>query len=124
MAADVLHLHTSLGIEQIKKIFSSTLQHSRKVEFGTVQGNDNPFDENADFQAYASLKTLFGGWIVQIYITERGDVREVQLVALGSSALGRALHGLRNAYSRSDSREKASAVVEQLRVVDPGLRTV
>lgn len=123
MTEDVLHLQTSLGIEQIKKIFSSTLQYSRKVEFGSVRGTDNPFAENADFQAYASLKTFFGGWIVQIYITDLDTVREVQLVTMGSSALGRAMHGLRYTYSRSESRERASTVVDQLRAADPELLT-
>ncbi|MEU0846350.1 hypothetical protein ABZ387_00020 [Streptomyces flaveolus] len=124
MAEDVLHLHTTLSVEAIKEIFGSTLQLSRKVEFGTVRGSDNPFVGNADFHAYASLKTVLGGWLVQIYVTDRTDSREVRLVAAGSSALGRAWSGLRNAYSLSDSREKAAAVREQLRSADTGLRTV
>ncbi|MER7721171.1 hypothetical protein ABTX99_30330 [Streptomyces flaveolus] len=124
MAEDVLHLHTTLSVEAIKEIFGSTLRLSRKVEFGTVPGSDNPFVGNADFQAYASLKTLLGGWLVQIYVTDRTDSREVRLVAAGSSALGRAWSGLRNAYSLSDSREKAAAVRERLRSADAGLRTV
>ncbi|MEU3662687.1 hypothetical protein AB0E77_23590 [Streptomyces sp. NPDC032940] len=122
MAEDVLHLHTTLSVEAIKEIFGSTLQLSRKVEFGTVPGGDDPFARNADFQAYASLKTALGGWLVQIYVTDRTDGREVQLVAAGSSALGRAWKGLRNAYSLSDSREKAAAVRERLSSADPGLR--
>lgn len=36
MAAEDLRLHTTLSVEQIKKIFSTTLQTSRKVELGAV----------------------------------------------------------------------------------------
>lgn len=123
MAQNVVHLHTALGVEQIKKIFTSTLQYSRKVELGSVQGTDNPFEENADFQAYASLKTLLGGWVVQVYITDQGDFREVQLVAVGSGPLGRAFYG-RHAYSLSDGRAKVATVVGELRAADAGLRTL
>jgi hypothetical protein len=110
--------------EQVKKIFSSTLQaYSGKVESGTVQPSDNPFDTTTDFQAYASLKTFTGGWIVQIYVSDEQDIRVVNLLPVGSSALGRPFGGLKNTVSRSAGREKALAVVEQLRTADPALQT-
>lgn len=122
-ASSVTRIRTALSIEQVKAIFSSTLQPlSRKVEFGSVDDSSNPFDESVDFKAYASLKTLTGGWIVQIYILDEGDTRAVQLVAVGSSALGRAVGGLKNTVSRAAGQEKADAVVERLRAADPALR--
>jgi hypothetical protein len=124
MASDVIEMRTTLSVEQVKGIFSSTLQaFSRKVEFGSVQSGDNPFDAPVDFQAYASLKTLAGGWIVQIYINDEQDDRVVTLVSVGSSAFGRAVGGLKNTVSRSASREKATTVLENLRATDPTLRT-
>jgi cold shock CspA family protein len=125
MARDVdVEARTTLTVQQIKTIFSSTLQaYSRKVEFGAVQPSDNPFDVPVDFQAYASLKTLTGGWSVQIYIVDKQDSRVVNLLPVGSSALGRAIGGLKNTYSRTAGREKALAVLEQLRTADPALQT-
>ncbi|MFG3108512.1 hypothetical protein [Streptomyces tendae] len=125
MARDVgVEVHTTLTVEQIKTVFSSTLQaYSRKVEFGAVQPRDNPFDDGTDFQAYASLKTMTGGWCVQIYIADKQDFRVVHLMPVGSSALGRAVGGLKNTYSRTAGREKALAVLEQLRTADPALQT-
>ncbi|KIF77192.1 hypothetical protein QR77_31660 [Streptomyces sp. 150FB] len=125
MPTDVLQFRTTLGVEHIKEIFSSTLQsYSRKVEFGPVSSGDNPFVKSVDFEAYASLKTLLGGWIVQIYINDYQDIREVALVPLGSSALGRAMWGARYTYSRSASREKAATVLGELRSADPALTSV
>jgi hypothetical protein len=121
--SEVLEVRTTLTVEQVKKIFSSTLQaFSRKVEFGAVQASDNPFDAAFDFQAYASLKTVAGGWIVQIFISDEGETRAVTLVPVGSSALGRAFGGLKNTVSRSAGREKSIAVLEQLRSADPALQ--
>lgn len=121
---DAVQIRTALPAEEVRNIFRSTLQaYSHKVEFGAVAPSDNPFDTPVDFQAYASLKTLAGGWIVQIYIVDRQDVREVSLLPVGSSAFGRAMGGLRNTVSRSAGRDRALAVLEQLRTADPALQT-
>ncbi|MFJ7327138.1 hypothetical protein ACIQVN_12970 [Streptomyces cyaneofuscatus] len=122
MATEVIQLRTALSVEQVKKTFSTTLQTSRKVEFGTVKASDNPFDERADFDASAELKTFLGGWLVQIYITDRTDAREIRLAALGSTPLARAWRGLRYTYSLKESRQKVMSVVEQLRSADAGLQ--
>jgi hypothetical protein len=125
MPTDALEFRTTLTVDHIKEIFSSTLQsYSRKVEFGSVLSSDNPFETSADFEAYSSLKTLIGGWVVQIYISDQQEIRQVALVPLGSSALGRALKGARNTYSRSASREKAATVLGALRAADPALTSV
>lgn len=124
MSSDTIEVRTTLTVEQVKKIFQSTLgAYSSRVEFGAVQSSDNPFDTPNAFQAYASLKTFAGGWIVQIYISDEPDGRSVHLVPVGSSALGRAFGGLKNTVSRSAGQEKALAVVEQLRTADPALRS-
>ncbi|MEV6210125.1 hypothetical protein [Kitasatospora sp. NPDC051914] len=124
MSRDIIEARTTLGVEEVKRIFNSVLQaYSAKVEFGPVQPDDNPFDTAPVFQAYASLKTFTGGWIVQIYITEDQDTRTVSLVPVGSSALGRAIGGLKNTVSRSAGRDRALAVLEQLRTADPALHT-
>ncbi|MGH3380856.1 MAG: hypothetical protein ACRDP6_39590 [Actinoallomurus sp.] len=108
----------------MKKIFNSTLQRfSRKVEFGAISPSDNPFDEPMDFEAYASLKTFTGGWVVQIYIVDSDGVRTVNLLPVGSSGIGRAVGGLKNTYSRSAGREKCVAVLDGLRAADPTLTT-
>ncbi|MFC4033884.1 hypothetical protein ACFO3J_20715 [Streptomyces polygonati] len=123
MAVSVTRIRTVLSVEQVKEIFSSTLQpFSRKVEFGSVDESSNPFEEQVDFKAFASLKTLTGGWTVQIYIVDEQDARAVQLVAVGSSPLGRAVGGLKNTVSRAAGQEKANTVVERLRAADPSLR--
>jgi hypothetical protein len=123
MPKDSLKIHTNLTVEQVKGIFSSTLQSvSRKVEFGAVQSGDNPFNTPVDFQAYASLKTLTGGWVVQIYISDEREFRVVSLLPVGSSGLGRAVGGLKNTVSRADGMEKSKAVLEKLRTADPALR--
>lgn len=125
MNRDAIEIRTSLTIEGVKDIFRSTLgSYSKKVEFGPLQTSDNPFDAPADFEAFASLFTLTGGWIVQIYISDQHDERSVHLVPLGSSALGRAWGGLKNTVSRSASREKAVAVLDALRIADPALHTM
>ncbi|MEU6835737.1 hypothetical protein ABZ941_10830 [Streptomyces rubiginosohelvolus] len=122
MATEVIQLRTTLSVEQVKKTFSTTLQTSRKVEFGAIRASDNPFEERTDFDAFAELKTFLGGWLVQIYITDRTDVREIQLAALGSTPLGRAWRGLRYTYSLKESRQRVMSVVEQLRSADAGLQ--
>lgn len=114
MASEVLETRTALTVEQVKRVFSDVLS-SRKVEFGSIQPGDNPFAESADFEAYASRKTVAGGWIVQIYINDRGEARDVSLVAVGSTALGRAVGGLKNTYSLATSREMAVTVLDGLR---------
>jgi hypothetical protein len=125
MATDALEIRTTLTVEQIKKIFNSTLQaFSRKVEFGPIAASDNPFAEQKDFEAYASLKTFTGGWVVQIYIDDVEGARTVSLLPVGSSALGRAVGGLKNTYSRSAGREKSQAVLDRLRAADPMLTSV
>ena len=124
MTSDIIEIRTNLSVEHVKDIFRSTLQSfSRKVEFGAVQSDDNPFNTPFDFEAYASLKTLVGGWIVQIYIGDEQDTRVVNLVAIGSSAFGRAFWGVKNTVSRSAGREKALLVLENLRTTDPALQT-
>jgi hypothetical protein len=125
MATDTLEIRTTLTVEQVKQIFSSTLQSfSKKVEFGAIASSDNPFDAPMDFTAYASLKTFTGGWVVQIYVADNEGVRSVALVPVGSSAIGRAVGGLKNTYSRSAGREKAGTVLDRLRAADPALTTV
>lgn len=119
---DTVEIRTTLSLAEAKSVFSSSLQAiSRKVEFGAVASSDNPFEESEDFSAFASLKTFAGGWIVQIYITDQGNTRTIKLVPVGSSALGRAVSGLKNSVSKSAGREKVEVVVEALRNADPGL---
>lgn len=123
MHKDAIEIDTALTIEQVKRIFQSTLgAYSRKVEFGPLEAGDNPFDTPADFEAFASLFTLTGGWIVQIGISGQDHGSSVLLVSVGSSALGRAWGGLKNTVSRAASREKALAVLDALRTADPALR--
>ncbi|WP_405910167.1 hypothetical protein OG742_41800 [Streptomyces sp. NBC_00828] len=124
MAKDVVEISTSLSVEQVKQIFSTTLKAvSRKVEFGALPASDSPFDEPEDFAASASLNTFMGGWCVQVYVADRGDARIVNLVPVGSSALGRVFFGIKNTYSRSAGRAKCTTVVESLRATDRGLTT-
>jgi hypothetical protein len=122
MAKRSIEVRTALDINTVRRLFREALEGvSRKVEFGAVSGSDNPFDDVEDFSGYGSLSTFTGGWVVQIYIFDHGDARIVHLVPVGSSALGRAFHGLKNTYSFASSQEKAAVVVEALRAADPAL---
>jgi hypothetical protein len=120
-AKGVVEIRTVLTLEQVKHIFSSTLLQfsEKKVVFGT-----NPFREahEADFQGYAALKTLTGGWTVEIYITDHQDVRIVDLLPVGSTGLERAVFGLKNTYSLADSGKQAAAVINGMRAADPTLQ--
>ena len=119
---ELVEFDTSLDLNQIKRIFSDTVAGlHRKVEFGPIQASDNPFDDSDDFSAFASLSTLTGGWVVQIYINDDGDSRRVRLAALGSGGVGRAVGGLKNTVSISKSREIILGVLAKLRSADSGI---
>lgn len=120
--AENVDFETGLELEQVKGIFSSYLASlSRKVEFGPIESSDNPFDTPSDFSAFASLSTFAGGWIVQIYIQDRGSRREVTLVALGSGAMGRAFLGMRNTVSIGRSRAIVMEILEQFKNADSSM---
>lgn len=61
-----------------------------------MQSNDAfGVEEKADIEVLARGKKLFAGaWAVQIYVTDRGTDRLVQLVALGDSAFAKFSAGM------------------------------
>jgi len=112
---------TELSVGQAKALFRSTVEGAaRRVELGAVEPG-GPFDDEVDFAGYASVKTLTGGWIVQIYVVDEGARRRIQLVPVGSSMLGRAVGGLRNTVSRAAGQEKVELLLDAFRAADPTL---
>lgn len=69
------------------------------------------FDDRASIEVVGSGGSLLGGqWAVQVYVHDRGDAREVVLVALGDGGFTRAWNGARNTASLSLSTKKRDVI--------------
>lgn len=131
MANEGIELRTTLTVPQVATIFRDTLaEASRRVEFGNVQGDNSPFGQFEAQPEFCAVASVFGkvnplnNFALQIYVFDEGEYREVRLVVVGSSSLGRALHGAKNTYSKAVGWKQAERVLERLRSADPALRQV
>lgn len=83
-------LETNLTVSQIKQRVQSVLG---KAEIGPIQST--VLDERADLEFLAQRKGLAGHSAIQLFVYNRGHMRDVQVVALGDSGVSRALGGLK-----------------------------
>jgi hypothetical protein len=126
-----MELRTALTAPQVATIFRDTLaETSRRVEFGDIKGDSSPFAQFEDQPEFSAVASVFGkvnplnNFALQIYVFDEGDCRKVQLVVVGSSFFGRALHGAKYTYSKSVGWKQARHVLERLRSTDPNLKVL
>lgn len=83
-----------------------------KAEIGPI--SSTVLDERADLDFLAQRKGLTGHSAVQFFVFDRGETREVHIVALGDGGMSRAWGGLKNTLSLTKSTQWADQLVEVL----------
>lgn len=112
-------LTTQLSVRDVGKTLQGAFARVKAESVEDVvsgSGALSAFDDRAAIEVVAQGGSLMGGqWAVQVYVNDRGDHREILLVALGDSGLTRAWHGARNTGSLSLSIKKRDLIADALR---------
>ncbi len=131
MANEGIELRTDLAVPEVAAIFHDSLaETNRRIEFSSIRGDSGPFAQFEAQPEFSTVASVFGkvnplnNFALQIYVFDKGDCREVQLVVVGSSPLGRVFHGAKYTYSKSVGWKQAKYVLDRLRSADPELQQI
>lgn len=69
----------------------------------------------ADLEFLAETRGLRGQAAIQVLVFDHGDIREVQVTALGDGGMARAWGGVKNTLSLSKSIQLAEGVIQALK---------
>jgi len=86
--------------------------------------SDNPLDEVPDVSVVGQLIGFARSWAVEAHITDRGDARIVELVAVGDEPLMAAARLFDRVYSLKKSTEQLERIAAVIRAVDPSCTRV
>jgi len=88
-----------------------TIASQLRADVDAVQSTSgalSQFDDRSDIEVVLNSGPglLSGAWAVQVYVTDTGASRNIELVAVGDSGFTRAIGGTRNTISLSRSKQK------------------
>jgi len=110
---------TSASVAELGRALQNAFAAAKAASIEEVTSGSGAlagFDDRASIQVVGMGASLVGGtWAVQVYVHDRGDTREVTLVALGDGGLTRAWNGARNTASLSLSTKKRELIRAHLR---------
>jgi|GEM_PF-4296826 len=119
MAHENIEFDTTLGVTAVDRVFRTVIaDKAPAAEIGSVEVAEGRSDE---LGRYAQGKSLVSQWCVQLFVRDDGDSRHVQLIVLGSSAIGKAWNGTRGSFSLSAGQLKAVAVIDALKIAQRAL---
>lgn len=104
-----ISLRTHLSIPDIKFRISPILE---KAKIAPV--TSSLIDEPAALSFLAERLGMVTQWAVQFYVFDRGDHREICIVALGDGGFSRAFNGIKNTVSLSKSTQVAEQLAAEL----------
>ena len=114
---DTVTLCTQRTVKEIGKILQDTFRSIKAHSVEKISSDSGAlaeFDDRADIEIVARGSDFWGGWVVQVYVIDENNTRELTLVALGDSTLTRLNMG-RKSVSISKSIEKRDFIANTLR---------
>jgi hypothetical protein len=120
-------IRTVLSVKEVSTVFRDVVEGSLNryqrswggggfaYEWGQPQGKEgglfDGFEEAPDFHAFAVVKTRTGayGHAMQIWVFDRGDHREVKLVAIGDF------------QTRRQAQKRVNRTLDAYRELDPSI---
>ncbi len=114
LKTDESSFNTHRSVTELGRALQGVLSHVKAQSISEVESTSGAlaaFDDRAEIQILAQGQSLLGGqWAVQVYVFDRGEHREVILVALGDGGFARAFNGARNTLSLGGSVKKRDEI--------------
>ena len=117
---DIIEISTSYSVNEIgKKLQQLCMELKAQAEhIQSSSGALSAFDDKADIEVVLSGKAGMLSpqfWIVQIYVFDYDDHREIILAAIGSSGFSKVMYGTRGAAKMSASISKRDYIANVLK---------
>lgn len=114
---------TKLSTQDLAAVANSFFS-GEKAEVHPIQMGNNPLDtfgRQPDIAVVGRRQALTSMWAIHFFVVDEGQIRKVQVIALGDSAGAKFVSGTRNSLSMSKSTEATRRLLEKLRESDPSI---
>ena len=112
-------LTTDMVVQQIGRALQSAFGKAKAEsieDITSASGALSNFDDRAIIEVVGQGSSLMAGhWAVQAYVFDRGESREIVLIALGDGGFTRAMNGGANTLSLARSIKKRDLIANSLR---------